>query len=183
MPEGWWHQVDSSSGTIAVNFWWRSAFDASLGSHMDAYRLRRLAQSLTDARKQELLAQAGLPSSSSSSRAEAPAAHARTGSAAGVPPSPAAEQEQERTEHAAGPSSSKEAAGQREGDRACSRAERENGDSASAEDGREAKRQRRFLEEDAEREQDAVERLAVAISGVLAASAEREAGEGSAGAP
>jgi Cupin-like domain len=46
VPEGWWHQVDSVAGTIAVNFWWRSAFERLIGGHMDAYFLRRLAGGL-----------------------------------------------------------------------------------------------------------------------------------------
>lgn len=57
LPEGWWHQVDSEGVTIAVNFWWRSHFDRHLGGHMDAYYLRRAAQSLTESRKAELLCQ------------------------------------------------------------------------------------------------------------------------------
>lgn len=30
IPEGWWHQIDSSDITIAVNFWWQSPFGAGL---------------------------------------------------------------------------------------------------------------------------------------------------------
>lgn len=55
IPEGWWHQIDSLAGTIAVNIWWRSAFDRLLGGHMDAYYLRRALQSLTEAHKAQLL--------------------------------------------------------------------------------------------------------------------------------
>ena len=57
LPEGWWHQVDSEAVTIAVNFWWRSLSDRQLGGHMDAYYLRRAAQSLTDTLKADLLRQ------------------------------------------------------------------------------------------------------------------------------
>jgi hypothetical protein len=32
IPEGWWHQVDSTHRTAAVNFWWESDFTANLGS-------------------------------------------------------------------------------------------------------------------------------------------------------
>ena len=32
IPEGWWHQVDSSDHTIAVNFWWQSAMARILGA-------------------------------------------------------------------------------------------------------------------------------------------------------
>ena len=55
IPEGWWHQIDSLAGTIAVNIWWRSAFDRQLGGHMDAYYLRRALQSLAEPRKAQLL--------------------------------------------------------------------------------------------------------------------------------
>ena len=55
IPEGWWHQIDSVAGTIAVNIWWRSAFDRQLGGHMDAYYLRRALQSLTETHKAQLL--------------------------------------------------------------------------------------------------------------------------------
>ena len=55
IPEGWWHQIDSAAGTIAVNLWWRSAYDRLLGSHMDSYYLRRALQSLTSAQKARLL--------------------------------------------------------------------------------------------------------------------------------
>ena len=54
IPEGWWHQIDSVAGTIAINIWWRSAFDRQLGSHMDAYYLRRALQSLTETHKAQL---------------------------------------------------------------------------------------------------------------------------------
>ena len=46
IPEGWWHQVQSEGVTIAVNFWWASDFEQQLGSHMDAYYLRRLIHSM-----------------------------------------------------------------------------------------------------------------------------------------
>jgi hypothetical protein len=32
IPEGWWHQVNSEAGTIAVNFWWSSGITASIGT-------------------------------------------------------------------------------------------------------------------------------------------------------
>ena len=48
IPEGWWHQVDSQDMTIAVNFWWRSAFSKSLQPHMHAYYLRRVMDGLLD---------------------------------------------------------------------------------------------------------------------------------------
>ncbi|KAL0054747.1 hypothetical protein WJX82_001838 [Trebouxia sp. C0006] len=39
IPEGWWHQVDSQDTTIAVNFWWQSAFTKSMQPHMHQYYL------------------------------------------------------------------------------------------------------------------------------------------------
>ena len=35
VPEGWWHWVDSSSGAMAVNFWWESPFAADLAAHVE----------------------------------------------------------------------------------------------------------------------------------------------------
>ena len=78
IPEGFWHQVGSSSTTIAVNYWrvadlaaclgiscahatlfalhrWRSAFSDRLGGHMDAYFARRALESLVVAEKKRLL--------------------------------------------------------------------------------------------------------------------------------
>ncbi|CAL8464138.1 g3673 [Coccomyxa elongata] len=72
LPEGWWHQIDSEAVTIAVNFWWRSPFDRLLGTHMDAYYLRRIAQSLTEARKADLLQQLSPQSDASSQRKDQP---------------------------------------------------------------------------------------------------------------
>eukprot|EP00897_Mesotaenium_endlicherianum_P001356 jgi/Mesen1/1248/ME000129S00354 len=56
LPEGWWHQVDSAGVSMAVNFWWPSAFGASLGTHMDAYYARRVLASLVDSEKERMLA-------------------------------------------------------------------------------------------------------------------------------
>jgi hypothetical protein len=55
VPEGWWHQVQSGGGTLAVNFWWESPASARFGRHMDSYYLRRLAQSLAEQRRAEAL--------------------------------------------------------------------------------------------------------------------------------
>ena len=74
IPEGWWHQIDSVAGTIAVNIWWRSAFDRQLGGHMDAYYLRRALQSLTETHKAQLLKEP-------ISRAAAAQEHAESGAA------------------------------------------------------------------------------------------------------
>ena len=35
IPEGWWHWVDSSSGAMAVNFWWDSPFAADLAARVE----------------------------------------------------------------------------------------------------------------------------------------------------
>ncbi len=56
IPEGWWHQVDSQDTTIAVNFWWQSAFTKNLQPHMHQYYLRRLLDHLLDAERQKALA-------------------------------------------------------------------------------------------------------------------------------
>ncbi|XP_024965624.1 tRNA wybutosine-synthesizing protein 5 isoform X3 [Cynara cardunculus var. scolymus] len=42
IPEGWFHQVDSESLTIAVNLWWRSEMMSGMSEHMDSYYLRRI---------------------------------------------------------------------------------------------------------------------------------------------
>lgn len=60
IPAGWWHQVKSKQGTLAVNFWWTGEFDQLLGSggasdEMSVYYLRRTAQALTEKRREELL--------------------------------------------------------------------------------------------------------------------------------
>lgn len=55
IPEGWWHQVDSQDMTIAVNFWWRSAFSKSLQPHMYAYYLRRIMDGLLDEERHKAL--------------------------------------------------------------------------------------------------------------------------------
>lgn len=55
LPEGWYHQVDSEDVTIAVNFWWQSEVSSKLGSHMDAYFLRRVLANLVDAEKEEMI--------------------------------------------------------------------------------------------------------------------------------
>lgn len=57
IPEGWWHQINSTGGTIAVNIWWRSAFDRQLGSQMDSYYLRRTLQSLMETHKAQAMKQ------------------------------------------------------------------------------------------------------------------------------
>lgn len=40
------HQVDSESLTVAVNFWWRSEMMSGMSEHMDSYYLRRLLKRL-----------------------------------------------------------------------------------------------------------------------------------------
>ena len=56
IPEGWWHQVDSQDTTIAVNFWWHSAFAQSLQPHMHQYYLRRIVDGLLDWQRSKALA-------------------------------------------------------------------------------------------------------------------------------
>ncbi|GJZ38840.1 2-oxoglutarate (2OG) and Fe(II)-dependent oxygenase superfamily protein, partial [Tanacetum coccineum] len=48
IPEGWFHQVDSESLTVAVNFWWRSEMMSGMSEHMDSYYMRRILKRLTD---------------------------------------------------------------------------------------------------------------------------------------
>ncbi|KAK9055751.1 hypothetical protein SSX86_026836 [Deinandra increscens subsp. villosa] len=48
IPEGWFHQVDSESLTVAVNFWWQSEMMSGMLEHMDSYYLRRILKRLTD---------------------------------------------------------------------------------------------------------------------------------------
>ena len=55
IPEGWWHQVDSQDCTIAVNFWWPSAFSQGLQPHMHAYYLRRILDGLLDSQRHAAL--------------------------------------------------------------------------------------------------------------------------------
>lgn len=55
LPEGWYHQVDSEAVTIAVNLWWPSNVSLQLGTHMDAYLLRRLLANLLDAEKDKIV--------------------------------------------------------------------------------------------------------------------------------
>lgn len=57
IPEGWWHQVDSQPTTIAVNFWWKSAFTKGLRhAHMQQYYLRRLLDGVLDTERCRALA-------------------------------------------------------------------------------------------------------------------------------
>lgn len=54
IPEGWWHQVDSEPGTMAINYWFRGLGHAltSGPEEMKVYYLRCLGHSmLQDARK------------------------------------------------------------------------------------------------------------------------------------
>ncbi|XP_027184353.1 uncharacterized protein LOC113782659 isoform X3 [Coffea eugenioides] len=55
IPEGWYHQVDSETLTIAVNFWWRSDMMSGLSDHMDSYYLRRILRRLIDKEMNQLL--------------------------------------------------------------------------------------------------------------------------------
>ncbi|XP_057964131.1 lysine-specific demethylase JMJ31 isoform X2 [Malania oleifera] len=55
IPEGWFHQVDSSDLTVAVNFWWPSNMMSSMLEHMDAYYLRRILRRLVDKEMNQVL--------------------------------------------------------------------------------------------------------------------------------
>ena len=48
IPEGWWHQVDSQAGTLAVNFWWSP--QPGKPPLPAPYLLRRTLQAMTEAR-------------------------------------------------------------------------------------------------------------------------------------
>jgi Cupin-like domain len=61
LPEGWWHQVASTAGTIAVNFWWgsREINDSTTKEEFDlmwVYYSRQQDRLLLDEKKQDLLA-------------------------------------------------------------------------------------------------------------------------------
>ncbi|PWA39218.1 2-oxoglutarate (2OG) and Fe(II)-dependent oxygenase superfamily protein [Artemisia annua] len=63
IPEGWFHQVDSESLTVAVNFWWRSEMMSSMSEHMDSYYLRRILKRLTDKEMNQMLSKTSLSAS------------------------------------------------------------------------------------------------------------------------
>ncbi|KAI7750254.1 hypothetical protein M8C21_015963, partial [Ambrosia artemisiifolia] len=54
IPEGF-HQVDSESLTVAVNFWWQSEMMSGMLEHMDSYYLRRILKRLTDKEMNQML--------------------------------------------------------------------------------------------------------------------------------
>lgn len=74
IPEGWFHQVDSESLTIAVNFWWRSEMMSGMSEHMDSYYLRRILKRLTDNEMNQMLCMTS-PSVSNRSSYEQPDEH------------------------------------------------------------------------------------------------------------
>ncbi|KAF5810639.1 putative tRNA(Phe) (7-(3-amino-3-carboxypropyl)wyosine(37)-C(2))-hydroxylase [Helianthus annuus] len=55
IPEGWFHQVDSESLTVAVNFWWQSEMMSGMLEHMDSYYSRRILKRLTDKEMNQML--------------------------------------------------------------------------------------------------------------------------------
>ena len=56
IPEGYWHQVDSGGGTIAVNIWFESVVSTMvLESDMSEFYLTRLLQSKAADKAQECL--------------------------------------------------------------------------------------------------------------------------------
>lgn len=56
LPEGFWHQVDSVAGTVAVNYWWTTALTEALGGHSDAYVARSAMESLVRTEKARMMA-------------------------------------------------------------------------------------------------------------------------------
>jgi len=58
IPQGWWHQVLSVKGTLAVNFWWKSPIIFNPGDPEESYALRRIAQSLAARRRDEIVREA-----------------------------------------------------------------------------------------------------------------------------
>lgn len=69
IPEGWFHQVDSESLTVAVNFWWRSEIMSGMSEHMDSYYLRRILKRLTDKEMNRMLCK-NIPCVSNNSSSE-----------------------------------------------------------------------------------------------------------------
>ena len=56
IPEGFWHQIDSQPGTIAVNIWWESAVQLMLlGTDSEQFYLRRLLQAAVIEKQERLL--------------------------------------------------------------------------------------------------------------------------------
>jgi len=56
LPEGWWHQVDSEGGTVAINLWFRG-FGYAISKcpdHMFVYLLRSLAHEMLSSRKKRI---------------------------------------------------------------------------------------------------------------------------------
>ena len=58
IPAGWWHQVDSSGGTCAVNWWWRTTFSDLLNGREDAYLARTAMGALLHTERARALAAA-----------------------------------------------------------------------------------------------------------------------------
>lgn len=59
IPEGWFHQVDSSDLTIAVNFWWQSYMMSNMMEHMDAYYMRCILNRLAGKEKDRIKCYSG----------------------------------------------------------------------------------------------------------------------------
>jgi hypothetical protein len=56
IPEGYYHQVVSDAGTLGVNFWWTSRRVAGFeGAPSEGYLMRRLAQSLMEKRRHDMV--------------------------------------------------------------------------------------------------------------------------------
>mmetsp|Transcript_27273 Transcript_27273/g.76962 ORF Transcript_27273/g.76962 Transcript_27273/m.76962 type:complete len:528 (+) Transcript_27273:264-1847(+) len=57
IPEGWWHQIGSEEGTIAVNFWWKSETVADIGGESNTFFLREALAAAVGAEKAALVKQ------------------------------------------------------------------------------------------------------------------------------
>lgn len=59
IPEGWFHQVDSSSGTIAINFWWKGLVSDSNSQLLKGSKIfiRVLMENLIQEEKQHFIHQ------------------------------------------------------------------------------------------------------------------------------
>ena len=54
IPEGWWHQVESSANTMAVNFWWEGV-QLMKEPSMKGYYFREMAHIICEQQREETL--------------------------------------------------------------------------------------------------------------------------------
>ena len=56
LPEGWYHQVSSRVGTLAINIWWKGIYTSAFDSFpFEAYGFRRMVQRLIEYEKAEII--------------------------------------------------------------------------------------------------------------------------------